>query len=121
MVHKTAYEAAQRAREGAGPTLIECRTYRWYGHSEIDPADYRSPEEIEYWKKKDPIVRHEKILMDLGILSPDKRAAIVEEINQEIDDAIEHNEKEKYVEPEEAYNDVYSEAFPVRRNDDLDV
>ena len=121
LVHKTAYDAVQRAREGEGPTLIECRTYRWYGHSEIDPADYRSPHEIEQWKKKDPVVLHEKILMDLGILSVDKRAAIVEEINQEIDDAIEHNEKEKYVKPEEAYMDVYSEAFPIRRNDDIDV
>jgi TPP-dependent pyruvate/acetoin dehydrogenase alpha subunit len=120
-VHKKAYEAVQRARNGEGPTLIECRTYRWYGHSEIDPADYRSPDEIENWKKKDPVVRHEKILMNLEILSNDKRAAIVEEINQEIDAAIEICEAEKYVDPEEAYIDVYSEAFPVRRNDEIDV
>ncbi|UCC80051.1 MAG: thiamine pyrophosphate-dependent dehydrogenase E1 component subunit alpha [Candidatus Zixiibacteriota bacterium] len=121
LVHKRAYEAVRRARAGEGPTLIECRTYRWYGHSEIDPADYRSPDEIEYWKKQDPVVRHEKLLMDLGILTVEKRAAMVEDIDQEIDAAIKICEAAKYVEPEEAYNDVYSEAFPVRRNDNIDV
>jgi len=120
LVHKKAYEAVQRARAGEGPTLIECRTYRWYGHSEIDPADYRSSEEIEYWKKQDPIARHEKLLMETGILTPEKRVAIVDHINQEIEDAIKVCETMKYVEPEEAYNDVYSEAFPVRREDNND-
>ncbi len=120
LVHKRAYEAVQRARAGDGPTLIECRTYRWYGHSEIDPADYRSPDEIEHWKKKDPVVQHEKLLMDLGILTVEKRAAIIEDINQEIEEAIAVSEAAKYVEPEEAYNDVYSEAFPVRREENID-
>ncbi|MEW5923272.1 MAG: thiamine pyrophosphate-dependent dehydrogenase E1 component subunit alpha, partial [Candidatus Zixiibacteriota bacterium] len=57
LVHKTAAEAISRARKGEGPTLIECKTYRWYGHSEIDPADYRREEEINEWKKSDPIAR----------------------------------------------------------------
>lgn len=121
LVHKRAYEAVQRARAGEGPTLIECRTYRWYGHSEIDPADYRSNEEIEYWKKQDPIARHEKLLMEMDILTPEKRVAIVDDINQEIEDAIKVCETMKYVEPEEAYNDVYSEAFPIRRETDTDA
>jgi len=120
LVHKRAYEAVQRARAGDGPTLIECRTYRWYGHSEIDPADYRSPDEIEHWKKQDPVARHEKLLMELGILTPEKRAAITDDINQEIEAAIKVCETMKYVEPEEAYKDVYSDAFPVRREENTD-
>jgi len=120
LVHKRAHEAVRRARAGDGPTLIECRTYRWYGHSEIDPADYRSPDEIDHWKKKDPVVRHEKLLMDLGILTVEKRAAIIEDVNQGIEEAIRVCESMKYVEPEEAYNDVYSEAFPVRRDENTD-
>lgn len=117
LVHKTAAEAISRARRGEGPTLIECKTYRWYGHSEIDPADYRREDEINEWKKSDPITRAEVLLMDLGILTSQQREAIVEQYNQEIDEAIAVCEKEKYAEPEEAYNDVYSESFPVRRDE----
>jgi len=117
LVHKTAAKAVERARNGEGPTLIECKTYRWYGHSEIDPADYRREEEIIEWKKGDPIARAENLLLDLGILTTKKREAMVEQINQEIDEAVAACEKEKYAEPEEAYNDVYSENFPVRRDD----
>jgi len=116
-VHKTASEAIARARQGKGPTLIECLTYRWYGHSEIDPADYRSEVELEKWKKKDPVKVAEKILMDLNLLTTTKREALVEQLNQEIDAAISSVDKDKYAEPEEAYTDVYSEQFPVRRVD----
>ncbi|MCP4633595.1 MAG: thiamine pyrophosphate-dependent dehydrogenase E1 component subunit alpha [candidate division Zixibacteria bacterium] len=116
-VHKTAYEAIKKARAGEGPTLIECKTYRWYGHSEIDPADYRTKEELDEWMKKDPIQHAEKALMDLGYLTTQKREAIVEQFEQELNDAIQECEKEKYAEPEEAYRDVYSDSFPVRRDE----
>lgn len=115
--HKTSVEAIARARAGEGPTLIECKTYRWYGHSEIDPADYRSQEELDSWKKKDPLKRAEKLLINLGILKTTSREALVEQINQELDEAIKLCENEKYAEPEEAYIDVYSEKFPVHRDD----
>ena len=117
LVHKTASEAITRARAGEGPTLIECLTYRWYGHSEIDPADYRSNEELESWRKRDPLVIAEKLLLELDIMTDQKKEAIVEEINQELDAAIKVCEDMKYSEPEEAYNDVYSDAFPVRRDE----
>jgi TPP-dependent pyruvate/acetoin dehydrogenase alpha subunit len=117
LVHKTGTAAIARARAGEGPTLIECLTYRWYGHSEIDPADYRQASELEEWKKKDPVVRAEKLLLDLGIITIQKREAIVEQINQEIDAAVAECEKEQYAEPDEAYKDVYSENFPVRRDE----
>nr|MBN2276176.1 thiamine pyrophosphate-dependent dehydrogenase E1 component subunit alpha [candidate division Zixibacteria bacterium] len=117
LVHKTAAEAIKRARAGEGPTLIECKTYRYYGHSEIDPADYRREEEIEEWKKKDTVTRAERMMMDLGLLTDQQREAMIEDINHEIDEAVNICEKEKYVEPEEAYNDVYSKYFPVRRDE----
>ena len=116
-VHKTAAAAIARARAGEGPTLIECLTYRWYGHSEIDPANYRSAEELESWKKKDPVLRAEKLLLDLGILTMEKRESLVEQVNSEIDEAIAFAEASKYSEPEEAYIDVYSEQIPVRREE----
>jgi pyruvate dehydrogenase E1 component alpha subunit len=114
-VHKTAAEAIAEARAGKGPTLIECKTYRWYGHSEIDPADYRTEEEILKWKKLDPVSRAEKVLMDVGVLTTPEREALVETINQEIEEAVQICDKTEYAEPEEAYNDVYSDQFPVRR------
>jgi len=116
-VHKTATTAIENARKGKGPTLIECKTYRWYGHSEIDPADYRAKEELEEWKARDPLQFAEKTLMELGFLTTIKREALVEQINQEIDEAIDSVDKAQYAEPEEVYNDVYSEQFPVRRTD----
>ena len=116
-VYKTFKEAEARARSGQGPTLIECMTYRWYGHSEIDPANYRTQEELDAWKKKDPIARAEKMLMEAGILNVKQREALAEHIDHEIDEAIKACENEKYADPEEAYLDVYSEEFPVRRDE----
>ncbi|MEW5925843.1 MAG: thiamine pyrophosphate-dependent enzyme, partial [Candidatus Zixiibacteriota bacterium] len=81
------------------------------------PALFRVQYKIYSFKKSDPIARAEVLLMDLGILTTQQREAIVEQYNQEIDEAIAICEKEKYAEPEEAYNDVYSESFPVRRDE----
>ncbi len=117
LTHKTAKDAIDKARNNGGPAFIECLTYRWYGHSEIDPADYRRQEELESWKAKDPVLRAENLLINLGLLTTQKREALVETINQEIDEAVNEAESAKYSEPEEAYNDVYSEDFPVIREE----
>jgi pyruvate dehydrogenase E1 component alpha subunit len=62
-VHTVAKEATRRAREGRGPTLIECKTYRVEGHYVGDPAVYRPKEEVEMWKQRDPVIRcRERIL-----------------------------------------------------------
>jgi TPP-dependent pyruvate/acetoin dehydrogenase alpha subunit len=115
LVHKIAADAIAKARKGEGPTLIECMTYRWYGHSEIDPANYRRQDEVEEWRKKDPVSRAEKSLFDFGLLTNEKREALVEQIDQEIEAAVQEVEAVPYSEPEEAYRDVYSDNFPVRR------
>ncbi|MFH2036382.1 MAG: thiamine pyrophosphate-dependent dehydrogenase E1 component subunit alpha [Candidatus Zixiibacteriota bacterium] len=116
-VHKHSVEAIKKARTGGGPTLIECKTYRWYGHSEIDPANYRTIDELEDWKKKDPLARMEKTMMELGLLTTQQREAYVEQFSHDIEEAINVCEKEPWAEPEEAYLDVYSENFPVRREE----
>ena len=54
-VHAAADEAVRRARSGGGPTLLECQTYRHYGHSKSDPAPYRPKEEVERWLARDPL------------------------------------------------------------------
>ena len=114
-VYRVAREAIRRAREGNGPTLIECKTYRWYGHSEIDPAKYRSPEEVEAWKAKDPIPAMEKYLKAQSLWSDDWKQKISDEINAEIEKAVEFAEKSPYPEPEEALDHVYS--FSIRERE----
>ncbi len=111
-VYRVAREAIRRAREGDGPTLIECKTYRWYGHSEIDPAKYRSPEEVEYWKAKDPIPAMERYLEQRGLWSDDWKKEVQDGINKEIDAAVEFAENSPYPEPEECLDHVYS--FSIR-------
>ena len=107
-VYDAAAKAIARARAGEGPTLLECKTYRWYGHSEIDPAKYRSKEEVEAWKRKDPIARFEKYLTEKKILTEELKKQIVAQIIQEIDEAVEFADKSPYPAPEEATDFVWA-------------
>jgi TPP-dependent pyruvate/acetoin dehydrogenase alpha subunit len=111
-VYQAAREAIQRARSGKGPTLIECKTYRWYGHSEIDPAKYRTAEEVATWKSRDPIPAMEGFLKDQGLWSDAWKQELLADFNREIDDAIQFAENSPYPEPEEALDHVYS--FSIR-------
>jgi TPP-dependent pyruvate/acetoin dehydrogenase alpha subunit len=111
-VYRVAREAIRRAREGHGPTLIECKTYRWYGHSEIDPAKYREPAELEAWKAKDPIPAMERYLKSQNLWSDEWKQKMAEEIAAEIEKAVEFADKSPYPEPEEALDHVYS--FSIR-------
>ena len=111
-VYRVAHEAILRARKGRGPTLIECKTYRWYGHSEIDPARYRDPAEVEKWKAHDPIANMETYLTAKNLFSADLKQQIVDSFNKELDAAVEFAEKSPYPEPEEALDHVYS--FSIR-------
>lgn len=111
-VYRVAQESIARARQGGGPTLIECKTYRWYGHSEIDPAKYRNPEEVEHWKADDPITNMEKYLTGKGLFTKEWKDEIVSEFNRELDAAVEFAEKSPYPEPVECLDHVYS--FDVR-------
>ncbi len=108
-VYDVMSKAIVRARSGEGPTLIECKTYRWYGHSEIDPAKYRLKDEVESWRKKDPIPRFEKYLMDLKLLTEEQKKQIAAEIIEEMDAAIEFAEQSPYPDMEEAPNFVWAE------------
>ncbi|MES2779069.1 MAG: pyruvate dehydrogenase (acetyl-transferring) E1 component subunit alpha [Bacteroidota bacterium] len=108
-VHEAIATAAERARKGEGPTYLDIRTYRYRGHSMSDPAKYRTKEEVEEYKKKDPI--------EVIKLSIEKQkfadAAWFEEIETKIDaiiaDAVEFSENSPYPEGSAIYEDVYSE------------
>ncbi len=114
-VYRASREAIQRARSGGGPTLIECKSYRWYGHSEIDPAKYRSAEEVDYWKSHDPLTVMQHHLDEHELWSDEWKNKLTTAINQEIDEAIEFAEKSPYPDPEEALDHVYS--FSIRERE----
>jgi pyruvate dehydrogenase E1 component alpha subunit len=109
-VYSTVAEAVKRAREGDGPTLIECKTYRWRGHFEGDPQKYRDQEEVKEWMKRDPIKRLGTHLTKEGILTEKGLREIDDAVMKEVEEAIAFAENSPYPKPEEALEDVYSPA-----------
>ncbi len=94
-VYAAAKEAVDRARAGQGPTLIECVTYRMAMHTTADdPKRYRTEEEVEKWRERDPIVRYQKYLVDKGLLSEDKIADIESEVLEKIQAAVDGAEEQ---------------------------
>src|SRR5947209_9195900 len=87
-VYDAVSTAVDRARSGGGPTLIEAKTYRLRGHFEGDPEAYRTKEEIEEWRKRDPLVRIEERLTGAGATDQDL-AAVRRKVQQEVDEAAE--------------------------------
>ena len=90
-VREAALEAVQRARNGGGPTLLECQTYRHHGHSKADPAKYRPPEEVERWLERDPLSVAKARLIDLGVAEQtiaDTEASVKARIGQAVESAL---------------------------------
>jgi len=87
-VYRAAQKAYENARSGGGPSLIECMTYRYSGHSRADPAKYRPEGELDRWKKRDPIIIYRERMKQFGI-SDDAIAKIDAEVKQVVDDATE--------------------------------
>jgi TPP-dependent pyruvate/acetoin dehydrogenase alpha subunit len=103
-------EALQRARSGQGPTLLECKTYRWYGHSAMRPDTraYRAREEELEWRERDPIALAEKELTRAGVLTADRVAQVQREVAKEIEDAVEFAERSPDPDVREMFTDVYA-------------
>ena len=110
-VYEVAQKAIQRAREERGPSLIECKTYRWGGHHVGDPGTaYRPPEEVKSWKEKCPIKRFKSLLIKKEGLSQAEIDTIESEVKQKVNKAIEFAKDSAYPKPEEALEDVFTEA-----------
>ena len=117
-VYAAAKEAAERARSGGGPTLIECVTYRLTVHTTADdPKRYRTDEEVEQWKKRDPLPRFQKYLVDKKLLSEDKIAGIESEVMEEIQTAIDRAEEDmkKLGDPMDMFEHAFAEMPPYLR------
>ncbi|NFL56110.1 pyruvate dehydrogenase (acetyl-transferring) E1 component subunit alpha [Clostridium botulinum] len=108
-VYEAAKEAIKRAREGKGPTLIECKTYRHRGHFEGDPCVYKPTEEQEEWLAKDPIPRFEKYLVENEILTEEKLKEVQKKVESQIDEAVDFANNSPYPELESVLEDVYTD------------
>jgi pyruvate dehydrogenase E1 component alpha subunit len=108
-VYEAAGEAIARARSGAGPTLLECKTYRFHGHNFGDPQQYRTREEIAEWsEKRDPIRRLAAHLQQADILTETQDADIQRQVAEEVAAAVRFAESSPYPSADELYKDVYS-------------
>jgi len=109
-VHGAAVAAANRARSGGGPTLIECKTFRMRGHAVHDNQAYVPKELIAEWAERDPILRFETYLRERGLLDEAKLAALTARVEAEVDDAQTYAEASPYPDPTTLTVGVYREG-----------
>lgn len=107
-VREQVEEAVRRAREGNGPTLLECRTYRWRTHFEVEPDTYRDPGEVEAWKAKCPILTYGKRLIEEGDAAQEDLDQIGREVDAEMQAALAFARSSPEPELSTALDDVYA-------------
>ncbi len=112
-VHEAIERAVKRAREKGGPTLLEMKTYRYKGHSVSDPQKYRTKEELEEYRGKDPILTVKKTILDEKYATEEELVAIDERINDMIEESVKFAEESPWPAEDEVLKDVYlDEHYP---------
>ena len=116
-VYEATVEAVARGRAGLGPTLLEARTYRYQDHSEglnrILRESYRSDEEVQYWRNRDPIDIHSKALVEQGIATQEEVEAVRSDVAATIEEALEFARESPYPDPEDLFTDMYADPIPI--------
>jgi len=112
--HAVVGEALRMAREDRRPVLVEAITYRFRGHSMADPEEYRDKEQVQEWRKRDPIETFAKRLEEEGILEEGERDKLDEEIVERVDEAVAFADDSPFPSPESLYDDVYVLGDQVR-------
>ena len=107
-VHEAAAAAVDRARRGEGPTLLECVTYRYKGHSKSDTQRYRGKDEVDAWRGRDPIGRFVGVLEDDGRLAPDAARRMEQDARVAIDQALQFAEASPEPDPSTLLDGVYA-------------
>jgi len=107
-VYEVCKEAVRRARAGMGPTLIECKTYRWRAHFEGEPDTYRPPEEVAAWMAREPIAPYRGALIEQGILTEKEADAVEAGVVAELEEAVEYARQSPLPEPESALADFWA-------------
>jgi pyruvate dehydrogenase E1 component alpha subunit len=106
-------EAAARARRGDGPTLLEFRTYRYKGHSMSDPQKYRSKEEVEEYKQRDPIEQVLATILENELMTEAEIEAINKKVKAQVEEAVKFAEESPWPDGMDAFKDVYvQEDYP---------
>lgn len=109
-VYQAAVKAVERARSGQGPTLLECETYRWKGHSKSDKNLYRTKEEIDEWKAKDPIVRFQETILASGLVTQAEIDQLTAKVREMTRDAIKDASAAPDSNPAELLTSVFREV-----------
>jgi pyruvate dehydrogenase E1 component alpha subunit len=104
-VYHAVSEAVERARAGSGPTLVECKTYKWMGHYIGDPANYRPKDEVAGWKARDPIPRFERRMLNAGVMTQEEIDAAHAAVRAEVEAAVEFARQSPLPRPEAALED----------------
>ncbi|MGI8593965.1 MAG: pyruvate dehydrogenase (acetyl-transferring) E1 component subunit alpha [Solirubrobacteraceae bacterium] len=112
--HAVVGEALRMAREERRPVLVEAITYRFRGHSMADPEEYRDKEQVQEWRKRDPIETFAKRLEEEDILDAREREALDEEVVERVDEAVAFADESPFPSPESLYDDVYVLGDQVR-------
>lgn len=110
-VMRTAHAAIDRARQGEGPTLVECKTYRYHGHSEHDQPFYRPQEELIEWESRDPIQRFEIYLEKKGYNVDQMKEETERQVKEVTDEAVRFAEESPWPDGKEALDDLYANPF----------
>ena len=112
-VYDAAEQAVARARAGEGPSLLECKTYRFYGHTVFDnPLSYRTKEEEDRWRARDPLKLFREAVLPLGDIALEELDQIDAEAAQLMEDAIKFADESPLPDPLEIYEDVYV-SYPI--------
>jgi pyruvate dehydrogenase E1 component alpha subunit len=106
-VHESVARAVKRAREGDGPTLIEIKTYRYKGHSISDPQKYRTKEEVDEYKQRDPIEQVAATILDNKYASQEDLEAINKRVEAEVEESVKFAEESPWPNDDEIYKDIY--------------
>ena len=106
-VYEAVSVALARARRGEGPTVVECKTYRWYGHSRSDPRRYRTKEEEQSWHDRDPVVTLPKRLVEEGIATAEETEAVEDLAERKVESATDFALGSPMPDPAELEEDVY--------------
>lgn len=106
-VHLAVARAAERARAGEGPTLLEFRTYRYKGHSMSDPQKYRTKEEVEAYKQRDPVEQVRDTILKKKFATAAELEAIEAKVNAQVEESVKFSEESAFPDPKEALTDIY--------------
>ena len=107
-VRKAVVEAVDRARAGNGPTIVECKTYRYYGHSHSDPRAYRTREEEAEYRDRDPVQRLHKDMSAVGMLTEEEFEKTEDAVQRKLNEAMQYSDASPEPNPDQLYTDVFA-------------